>query len=114
MTQSGLTYQTKKRLPTIIKGLLEDKTHEQIAAIIGVTRATVERDLRAWRETGGFEEWVDEEFFRLHSKVRTEDEKLAYKTIARFKERILARKQEIEAKGDLTFILKSWRPERDA
>jgi len=42
----GLTEAQQQRLSVEIDGILRDMTHEQIAASLGVSRSTVQRDLR--------------------------------------------------------------------
>lgn len=106
MSQIGLSYHTRRRLPKIIQGLLKGKTHEQIAADCGVKRRTVDRDLRAWRESGGFEKWLHAEFMRLHGEVRDEKTERAYQTIARLLERTMRQRIEAEVKGQATIIVK--------
>lgn len=95
-----------KRLEVIQKELPKGTTHEEIARLCGVTRRTIERDIAEWRAEGGFERWLQDEFFRLHDKVRSDDEKTAYKVIARLLERTL--KQKVEAQVEAGVTIKAW------
>jgi len=94
-----------KRLEIIKRELPKGTSQDRIAEFCGVTTRTIRRDIRRWRETGGFEEWLQEEFFRLHNSVRDEEEVIAYKTIARLLERTLTQKVKAEVAGPPTIIV---------
>ena len=60
-----------------------------------------------WREVGGFDDWVENEFFRLHGQtqfgpISTET---AYRVIARMKEKAIASKinAKLEASGGIEY-----------
>lgn len=98
---------TKRRLPTIIKGLLIGETHEQIALQCGVRRETISRDLMKWRGVGGFDDWVEKEFFRLHGQTQSGPipAETAYKVLARMKEKAITStiKANLETYGGIEY-----------
>jgi len=75
--------ETTDRTTQIINHLRQGKTHEQIAQELQISRATVERDLRAFVESPQFRPWLKQEFLRLHAIILKEDPKECYRTIAR-------------------------------
>ena len=103
----ALPIKTRRRMPQIIKGLLEGKTHATIGEICGVRRETISRDLKKWREAGGFDTWVEDEFFRLHGYVKNEpiSAETAYRVIAKMKEKTITNKisARYEAMGDVMY-----------
>lgn len=72
------------------------RTVEQIAAVCGVNEKTIRRDIKEWKQGGGFEEWLLEEFYSLHGSVKLNEEKvgLAYSTIAQLLGKTLTQKSE--------------------
>ena len=87
-------------------------TQGQIAKKLGVHRNTIVKDLRLWRESGGFEDWLYAEFMRLHGAVKSDGEESAYRVVSRLLERTMAQrvKAEVEARGERTVVVKMWRP----
>ena len=99
MSETQLSYSTQKRLPRIIEGLIKGENYDQIAEAVGVkNRRTIERDIKAWRDTGGFEDFFIAEFLELHGKIRESDPVEAYKQITKLIARTLTRKIEAELK----------------
>jgi len=70
------------RLDIIRQDLLDGKTHEEIARELSFSRSTLERDLRHWRASGGFEDWVEQEFLNIHREMKVKDCALVYKVLA--------------------------------
>jgi len=56
--------------------------------------STIYNDMRKWREQGGFEEYLYEEFHRLHVVVSNEAPDVAYKVIASLLSKTIAKKVE--------------------
>lgn len=111
MQQNKLSSATRKRLPKIIEGLLAGKTHQQITASLGLkNRSTIERDLRAWRETGGYEEFLHNEWLQLHGKIKESDPVEAYRQISKLLGKTLTQKIETELTGG-QIVVKMWKPE---
>ena len=89
----------EKRLQIIQQELPKGTSKGQIAEICGVRQETISRDMRKWKQTGGFEEWLNEEFFKLHSSVKQAEPTNAYQTISRLLEKTLTKKVEEHITG---------------
>lgn len=94
----SLSPQTLHRLPQIKTGLLRGDNYPTIGASCGVKEKTIDRDIKAWLESGDFEAWIKEEWIRLHGKIVTENPDLAYKEITRLVAKMVTRKTETEMK----------------
>jgi len=75
------------------------KSYEEIAAVCGVTCRTINRDIREWKKQGGFEDWLLDEFFRLHGEVAEGDWQTRYKVVSRLLEKTLKQRVEAEVKN---------------
>lgn len=82
------------------------KSYEEIATVCGVTRWTIIRDIKEWKEKGGFEDWLLDEFFRLHGEEAEGDWKTRYKVVSRLLEKTLKQKIEADVEGAIT--IKAW------
>ena len=78
-----LSPQTLRRLPKIKQGLLRGDNYTTIGKACGVTEKTIDRDVKAWIESGDFETWVKEEWLRLHPQIIEKYPTLAYKELTR-------------------------------
>ena len=94
-------YNQSRRLEILKEELPKGTSQAAIAEVCGVTRRTIARDIQKWKADGGFEDWLDEEFFQLHSQVRDEDAETAYKVIARLKEKTMVRRIETEQRVEI-------------
>ena len=90
----SLSTATLKRLPTIKESLRKGLNRTQIGLKCGVNEKTIDRDMKAWVQSGLFEIWLKEEFVDLHNYVRDDDPITAYKEIARIVGRMVTRKVE--------------------
>jgi chromatin segregation and condensation protein Rec8/ScpA/Scc1 (kleisin family) len=90
----SLSTRTLKRIPIIKESLRKGLNREQIGEKCGVTEKTIDRDMKAWVESGLFEIWLKEEFIDLHNYARDADPITAYKEIARIVGRMVTRKIE--------------------
>lgn len=95
----SLSTQTQKRLPQIKQGLLKGLNYTQIGAKCGVTERTIDRDVKVWVSSGDFEDWIKEEWIRLHQIVVNESPIEAYKNLTKLVGNMLTRK--IERKEQL-------------
>lgn len=95
-----LPQQTLKRLPKIKAGLIQGLTIEQIAHTCSVYEKTIDRDLRAFRQSGEFEQWIREEALRLHYIIVQKRPVEAYREIMRLLGKTLTRR--VEAKTEIT------------
>lgn len=96
----SLSTKTLHRLPTIKQGIMEGLNRTKIGEKCGVTEKTIDRDVRAWVDSGLFEVWLKEEFLRLHSLISKTYPELAYKEVSRIIGRMVTRK--VEAKTEYT------------
>jgi len=92
----SLSTATLKRLPTIKTGLRKGLNREQIGAKCDVTEKTIDRDMKAWVESGLFEVWLKEEFVDLHGYVRDNDPIEAYRQVAKIVAKMVTRKAELK------------------
>ena len=107
----SLSTQTMKRLPQIKQGLLKGHNYTKIGTSCGVTEKTIDRDVKAWVESGEFETWVKQEWIRLHGLIVKAYPEIAYKELSRIIGRMVTRK--VETKEDVTIrhIELSWKHE---
>ena len=85
---------------------MEGLTYEQIAEQCHVCRETIYRDIRDWVQTGDFDRWLDEEWLSLHTEIRREDPKEAYRQLTSLiRKRI---KQQVEADVKEQITVKMW------
>jgi hypothetical protein len=91
-----LPKKTILRLPKIKQGLRDGLNYDQIATNCGVKSSqTIDRDMKAWVESGLFEIWLKTEFVELHQHARVANPLEAYKEIAKIVARMVTRKEEI-------------------
>ena len=88
-------------------------THTEIAHDMGVTRAQISRDVRSLKDSGEWDEWLENELIRLHLEADIDDI-TRYREIAKLYARTITQRREIETKADFNIIFKSWRPNVDA
>lgn len=105
---------TALRLPKIKQGLRDGLSYNQIAEVCGVKSSqTIDRDMKAWIESGLFETWLITEFVELHNHMRTADPAKAYDNICRIVSRMVTQKREINEEITHTnkvLHLHMWRP----
>ena len=89
-----LNKHTIMRLPKIQQGLREGHTIKQISEDCGVSDKTIDRDLKTWLQSGEFDNWLREEFLRLHNLVQGEDPIEAYRQITTLLKSTLTRRLE--------------------
>lgn len=111
--EAGPGLPREKRLEIIRDAMRKGKTQAEMARLCKVTERTIIRDLRAWRESGGFEEWLEAEFMELHQQVKVMDPKVAYREISTLKGKTIKQKLEAEVSGEQKFIIKMYDPAKD-
>ena len=104
----SVSRQTQKRLPTIKAGLLRGDSYADIGSNCGVTSRTIDRDVYAWVESGGFETWIKQEWLRLHNQIIHEDPAEAYRQITKILGRMVTRKVESKQIRELREIKVVW------
>jgi len=92
-----LSKQTLKRLPKIKSGLLLGLSHEKIGESCGVSKKTIDRDFKAWVNSGDFETWLKEEWVRLHNIILRESPLEAYRQVSKLVGMMVTRKIEKKA-----------------
>ena len=113
-----LPHKTTIRLPKIKQGLREGLNYQQIAESCGVKSAqTIDRDMKAWVESGLFEVWLKTEFVELHEHTRVANPLEAYKEIAKIVAKMVTRRTEvkqdidIQEKQEVTFTFDDLNPD---
>jgi len=72
------------------------KPYKDLAKIAKVSYQTVCTDMREWRKTGGFIDYVYERFGPLHETVENLDPMTAYKMLGRLIEKDMGDKQQVD------------------
>ena len=98
----SLSTQILKRLPQIKYGLLHGLTYIQIGESCGVTERTIDRDVKAWVESGEFETWIKQEWVRLHNIILHEDPVEAYRQITKILGHMVTRKIEKKEQKEIS------------
>ena len=83
-----------------------------IAKEMGVHERTIYRDIDELKASGQWDIWIENELLRLHRKTTISDV-TKYKELSKLRARSITQKTEVKAEGDLEFILKTWRPEKE-
>lgn len=103
MLQKELSKKQLVRLNKIKQYLLEGRSYTEIAGLCGITRMTLYRDIRAWIKTGDFDEWLREEWLKIHQDVmKKKDMKEVYRQLSGMIKRRIAEKIEAEVKETVT------------
>lgn len=105
----SLSIQTQRRLPKIKTGLLKGLNYTKIGTSCGVTERTIDRDVKAWVESGEFETWVKQEWVRLHGLIVKAYPEIAYKELSRILGRMVTRKIEKTVDVEVRSIELSWK-----
>lgn len=114
MSPSGVKLNPAERLEVIRRTFTRGQTQKEIAEICGCTVRTIKRDLDKWRTSGGFEKWLEAEFYRLHNIIQEEDPKLAYREVAKLKAKTMTDKTEVKAEVDGAFnLIVAFRPSHE-
>ena len=61
-----------------IRETIATHTYNEIATLCGVTRRTILRDINKWKDAGGYDEFLMEEFFKLYGLIKVKDVKHAF------------------------------------
>lgn len=99
---------TEQRLEIIKRELPRGTNQDEIAEMCGVCRATINRDIKAWELTGGFEDWLRREFKTLSEELIEEDKPLVYREISKLAARTMTQRTESKVEGFGTLLI--WRP----
>jgi hypothetical protein len=94
MTQDVPKLRFKERITYIEKNLIF-KTQEEMATELNVARKTIQRDLTKWKASGGFDRFLQREFFELYGIEKRKDTSRALDRIITL---MIRRNPEIETK----------------
>ena len=83
-----------------------------ISTEMGVHERTIYRDIDELKASGEWDKWIENELLRLHRKPTISDV-TKYKELSKLRARSITQKTEVKAEGDLEFVLKTWRPEKE-
>lgn len=98
----SLSQQTTQRLPTIKTELLKGTSYIDIGKKLNVTERTIDRDIKAFVNSGDFETWLKEEWLRLHNQVIHDDPIEAYRNVSKLISRMITQKRELTVDESLT------------
>ena len=98
-TKPNTPYTHKERLAIIKLNL--GKPYSELMVLLKCSQATVTKDMAAWRASGGFEEFLQQEFFALHELVKKSNPEVPYKMVSTLLGRLLAKKVEANVTMDV-------------
>ena len=87
-------------------------TQTELARDMGVSRMQISRDIKVLKESGVWEEWLENELIRLHLSSEI-DEITKYREIAKLYARTITQRREVETTADLNVNFNVWRPHLD-
>jgi len=97
-----LSRQTQVRLPKIQKALFQEKTMQEIAEICKVSDKTIDRDMKAWVDSGEFELWLKEEWLRVYIDIKKIKPIIAFEALNNLVGKMLTRKIERKEQIELS------------
>jgi IS30 family transposase len=95
-------------MPKIKKGLMEGKTITQIAEDCNVYEKTIDRDMRAWVDSGEFEIWLKEEWLRVYVDIKKIKPIVAFEALNNLVGKMLTRKIERKEQIEIRSIELKW------
>ncbi len=84
-----------------IRANISDQTYQEMADSCECSLSKISTLIRKWKESGEFEDWLFEKYFKLHRQMETLDPQLAYKGILRLVERHVTQKIKTESKVEI-------------
>ena len=112
MSEEKKVKQNPETRKQYILNYIAQLTQQEIARDMGVSRMQISRDIKAMKDSGEWDEWLENELIRLHLSEDI-DEITKYREIAKLYARTLTHRSEIETKNDLNITFKVWRPNVD-
>ena len=89
-SKADTPYTPAERLEIIRKNI--GKTYDKLAELCKCSTSTIYLDMKKWREGGGLEEFLHDEFIELHGIVKKEDPVATYKVVAQLLGRHITKK----------------------
>ena len=106
--QETPTLTPDQRLEIIKRELPRGTNQDEIATLCGVCRATINRDIKAWELTGGWDDWIRREFKDLFTNISETDEPLAFREMSKLATRTMTQRTESKVEGFGQLVI--WRP----
>ena len=97
-----------QRLEIIKRELPRGTNQDEIALLCGVCRETINRDIKAWELSGGWDDWIRREFKDLFVTISETDEPLAFREMSKLATRTMTQRTEAKVEGFGTLLI--WRP----
>jgi len=105
----------------VIKEHIFTHTYPQIAKLCGCAKRTIRRDVKLWKQEGGFDELLMEEFFKSYPQVKVTNpdkafDRLVYllgKHVTQHVESKTEHSGTLNIKGDIEKLIKFSRDEND-
>jgi len=103
-----------KRREVIRENIL-DKEYPEIAKLCHCAERTIKRDVQKWRDEGGFEQFLMDEFFRSYPDIKEKFPEKAFDRLCYLLGKTMTRKieKDMRATLDVTtrhIIVKMWKP----
>jgi hypothetical protein len=107
-----LPKKTAIRLPKIKQGLRDGLNYDQIAANCGLKSSqTIDRDMKAWIESGLFEIWLITEYIETHYYMKNANKSKVYDNLTRIISRMVTQKRELKVEENIREIQLIWHVE---
>lgn len=90
----------QQRRETIRENILTHN-YQQLATLCHCTRRTIKRDVHAWRQEGGFEQFLMDEFFRSYPDIKEEFPEKAFDRLCYLLGKTLTRRIEKHEEIDI-------------
>jgi hypothetical protein len=89
--------------------------YEELALLCHCTKRTIKRDVAKWREEGGFEQFLIDEFFNSYPDIKQKFPDKAFDRLCYLLGKTMTRKIEKDVRASLdvrqAIIVKMWKPE---
>ena len=97
----------------IIQENIINHDYTEIATLCNCTIRTIKRDVRKWREEGGFEEFLLDEFFRSYPEIKQNFPDKAFDRLCYLLGKSMPRRieQKTEVSERIGIIVKMWKPD---
>lgn len=100
-----------RRQQVIEDGLRQGWTQDRIADECRCSRSTIYRQIREWRESGGFEGWLLDSWLELYAKLKAERPDIVFQNVTTLLSKYITRRMKVE--GSTTIVVKHWGPEHE-
>ena len=90
-----------QRRREIIRENILSHNYTELAKLCHCTKRTIKRDVHTWREEGGFEEFLLDEFFRSYPDIKEKFPEKAFDRLCYLLGRTLTRKAELKTTEEI-------------